>query len=109
MPARPGACTAAIGFRGRVAALPTNFAPLAALTWQVHVYGAASEALARCCADRRLPLHVFPWSAACASAGLTRDALYLLRPDPYVALVEPGGAPPALERYFSERAIQTRS
>ncbi len=86
-----------------------NFAPLAALTWQVHVYGAASEALARCCADRRLPLHVFPWSAACASAGLTRDALYLLRPDTYVALVEPGGAPPALERYFSERAIQTRS
>lgn len=83
-----------------------NFAPLVAMTWQVHVYGNASETLVRCCADRRLPLHVFPWSAACATAGLTRDALYLLRPDTYVALVEPGGEPPALERYFSERGIQ---
>ena len=81
--------------------------PLAAMTWQVHVYGAASEALARCCAERALPLHVFPWSAACAAAGLTRDALYLLRPDTYVALVAPGGDPRPLERYFTERGIRT--
>jgi 2-polyprenyl-6-methoxyphenol hydroxylase-like FAD-dependent oxidoreductase len=88
---------------------PDNFAPLAAMTWQVHVYGLASEALARCCADRSLPLHAFPWSDACVAAGLTRDALYLLRPDTYVALVEPRGDPQALERYLTERAIQTGS
>jgi 2-polyprenyl-6-methoxyphenol hydroxylase-like FAD-dependent oxidoreductase len=88
---------------------PDNFAPLAAMTWQVHVYGTASEALVRCCADRSLPLHVFPWSDACGAAGLTRDVLYLLRPDTYVALVEARGEPQALERYFTERAIQTGS
>jgi len=85
---------------------PDNFAPLAAMTWQVHVYGKASAALVRNCAERKLPLHVFPWSDACAAAGLTRDALYLLRPDTYVALVGPAGEGEELERYFAERGIR---
>jgi hypothetical protein len=88
---------------------PDNFAPLAAMTWQVHVYGKASDTLVRCCASRSLPLHVFPWSDACGTAGLARDALYLLRPDTYVALVEPAGDGQAVERYFTERGIQTAS
>lgn len=86
---------------------PDNFAPLVAMSWQVHVYGKAAETLVRCCANRHLPLHVFPWSDACGAAGLRRNALYLLRPDTYVALVEPAGEGQALEQYFSERAIQT--
>jgi 2-polyprenyl-6-methoxyphenol hydroxylase-like FAD-dependent oxidoreductase len=86
---------------------PDNFAPLADMTWQVHVYGQARASLAKCCAERKLPLHVFAWNAACGAAGLTRDALYLLRPDSYVALAEPRGEPQALEQYFTERAIQT--
>jgi hypothetical protein len=85
---------------------PDNFAPLAAMTWQVHVYGKASDALTSCCADRNLPLHVFPWSNACGAAGLKRDALYLLRPDTYVALVEPSGKAQVLEQYFTDRGIK---
>jgi hypothetical protein len=84
---------------------PDNFAPLAAMTWQVHVYGRASDSLVRLCLDRALPLHVFPWSDACGAAGLRRDALYLLRPDTYVALVDAAGRAQTLERYFTERAI----
>jgi 2-polyprenyl-6-methoxyphenol hydroxylase-like FAD-dependent oxidoreductase len=84
---------------------PDNFAPLASMTWQVHVYGTASDSLVRCCTQRNLPLHVFPWSAACGAAGLRRDALYLLRPDTYVALVDPAAKAQTLERYFTERAI----
>jgi 2-polyprenyl-6-methoxyphenol hydroxylase-like FAD-dependent oxidoreductase len=86
---------------------PDNFAPLVAMTWQVHVYGNASDALVRNCADRNLPLHVFPWNDACDAAGLTRDTLYLLRPDTYVALVDASGRGQALGQYFSERGIQT--
>jgi 2-polyprenyl-6-methoxyphenol hydroxylase-like FAD-dependent oxidoreductase len=84
---------------------PDNFAPLAAMTWQVHVYGRVSDSLVRLCLDRALPLHVFPWSDACGAAGLRRDALYLLRPDTYVALVDPAAKAQTLERYFTERAI----
>jgi hypothetical protein len=37
---------------------------------------------------------------------LARDALYLLRPDTYVALADASGAPAALERYFTDQGIR---
>jgi hypothetical protein len=49
---------------------------------------------------------VFPFAAEHAAAGLTRDALYLLRPDTYVALAEASQDPAVLERYGSERALR---
>jgi 2-polyprenyl-6-methoxyphenol hydroxylase-like FAD-dependent oxidoreductase len=83
-----------------------NFASLAAMDWQVHVYGAAGPALAAWCARQKVPLHLFAWRAEYERAGLARDALYLLRPDSYVALADTAGAPDALDRYFAERGIR---
>jgi 2-polyprenyl-6-methoxyphenol hydroxylase-like FAD-dependent oxidoreductase len=83
-----------------------NFSSLSAMIWQVHVYGAARAELADWCADRHVPLHVFEWKPKHEVAGFARDALYLLRPDTYVALAEASGAPEALDRYCSERGIQ---
>ncbi len=83
-----------------------NFAPLTAIGWQVHVYGAARTALAAWCEQQRVPLHVFDWRAEHEAAGLARDALYLLRPDTYVALAEPSGTTDALERYFGDQGIR---
>jgi FAD binding domain len=85
-----------------------NHESLSALTWQVHVYGIARGSLGEWCATHEVPLHVFPWTEAHAEAGLGRDALYLIRPDTYVALAEASGDPVALEQYFSERQIRTR-
>jgi 2-polyprenyl-6-methoxyphenol hydroxylase-like FAD-dependent oxidoreductase len=83
-----------------------NYAALDAIAWQVHVYGSASEALRQWCAQAGIALHVFDWAEAHEDAGLARGAAYLLRPDTYVALAEPGGSPGALARYFSERGMQ---
>jgi 2-polyprenyl-6-methoxyphenol hydroxylase-like FAD-dependent oxidoreductase len=77
-----------------------NFAPLAAMRWQVHVYGAATPELAAWCAAHDVPLHVFDWWPAHGIAGLAQDALYLLRPDCYVALADPSGSPASLEHYI---------
>src|SRR5438874_10550401 len=52
-----------------------NFATLATLDWQVHVYGAAKAELAAWCAAQNVPLHVFDWRPAHEMAGLGRDAL----------------------------------
>jgi len=82
-----------------------NFEPLATMTWQVHVYGLASSELAAWCASHDVPLHVFDWRSEHEAAGLARDAIYLLRPDSYVALADPSGAPAALERYRAEHRI----
>jgi hypothetical protein len=83
-----------------------NFAPLSAMQWQVHVYGAARPELSAWCAAENLPLHVFGWRSEYQAAGLARDALYLLRPDTYVALADSSGAPDALVRYFADHRIR---
>ena len=82
-----------------------NFAPLAAMDWQVHVYGSASAELAAWCAAQNVPLHIFDWRSEHEAAGLARDALYLLRPDTYVALADGAGAANALDRYFADHGI----
>ncbi len=81
-----------------------NFAPLVSLTWQVHVYGEPTSGLTETCAELRLPLHVFGWQPDMQRTGLMRAAMYLVRPDGYVALADPQGNAENLRRYFKERA-----
>ena len=85
-----------------------NFAPLASMAWQVHVYGEATGDLRSTCAARRLSLHTFPWTDAAARAGLRRDAAYLVRPDSYVALADSTGSGEALTSYFDARPFLQR-
>ncbi|MGH6678694.1 MAG: FAD-dependent oxidoreductase, partial [Bradyrhizobium sp.] len=74
--------------------------------WQVHVYGSAHQELALWCEARGLPLHVFGWRHEYRAAGIFRDALYLLRPDMYVALADPRGAASAIEHYFADHGTR---
>jgi 2-polyprenyl-6-methoxyphenol hydroxylase-like FAD-dependent oxidoreductase len=83
-----------------------NFASLNAMDWQVHVYGSANSALTAWCARQNVPLHAFAWRSEYERAGLARDALYLLRPDSYVALADTSGAPAVLDHYFADRRIR---
>jgi 2-polyprenyl-6-methoxyphenol hydroxylase-like FAD-dependent oxidoreductase len=77
-----------------------NFAPLTSLTWQVHVYGEPRGGLAEVCAELQLPLRLFAWRQGMRRAGLLRRALYLVRPDGYVALADPHADPERLRGYF---------
>jgi 2-polyprenyl-6-methoxyphenol hydroxylase-like FAD-dependent oxidoreductase len=86
-----------------------NFSTLSAMTWRAHVYGEARPDLVDWCARHDLPLEAYAWSPRHAAAGLARDALYLLRPDTYVALADPAGEPAALDRYFIARGIRLGS
>ncbi len=80
-----------------------NFAPLASLSWQVHVYGDARPGVAEACEGLRLPLHLFGWQPGMRRAGLRRAAVYLIRPDGYVALADPHADPERLCRYVDGR------
>lgn len=82
-----------------------NFVSLADMTWQVHVYGAAGRGIADWCSKRKVPLRQFDWREDFAKAGIERNALYLLRPDSYVALAATNGKAAELDRYFQEHAI----
>jgi 2-polyprenyl-6-methoxyphenol hydroxylase-like FAD-dependent oxidoreductase len=85
-----------------------NFAPLRSLDWQVHVYGEASPEMLSLCNSRRLPLQIFKWRHESASAGLRRNAVYLIRPDGYIAVVSPDGGVPALGFYLDRHALACR-
>ena len=89
----------------RRAGTEDNFAPLRSLQWQVHVYGTTSAALEEQCMALGLSLHVFPWESAMKHAGLHEHALYLLRPDGYVALADAAGDPARLAAYARGRGI----
>ncbi|GGY24025.1 2-polyprenyl-6-methoxyphenol hydroxylase [Rhodanobacter panaciterrae] len=80
-----------------------NFDPLTSLAWQVHVYGETSAELTATCAEYQLPLHVFTWNADMPRAGLMLDAIYLIRPDGYIALAAADGKPQRLRDYLLTR------
>jgi hypothetical protein len=82
-----------------------NFAALTSLDWQVHVYGEAAPKIQTACAERKLPLHVFPWRPGMGRTGLRRDAVYLVRPDGYVALADPEGSATAVTSYLDARKL----
>ncbi len=82
-----------------------NFAPLTSSAWQAHVYGEATADLHSACVEHNVPLHTFPWTAAAARAGLERNAVYLVRPDGYVALADRSGSASAVATYFRARAL----
>ena len=83
-----------------------NFTPLKTLDWQVHVYGEASADLSALCQQRGLDLHRIPWAPAMRKTGVKQDALYLVRPDGYVALAEPKGDAERLLAYLDAHGIQ---
>jgi 2-polyprenyl-6-methoxyphenol hydroxylase-like FAD-dependent oxidoreductase len=82
-----------------------NFAPLKSLAWQVHVYGESRQGMADACAGLRLPIRAFAWTPRMGRSGLLRGALYLVRPDGYIALADPDGDPERLRRYFMSRGL----
>lgn len=82
-----------------------NFEFLSSLAWQVHIYGDATTEMRTWCDGNRLPLHVFPWRPVMRSAGLKRNAVYLVRPDGYVGLADAGASTAAIAKYLSERHL----
>ena len=85
-----------------------NFATLTSLAWQVHIYGEANSEIRRVCDERELPLHVFSWGPEAARTGLARDAVYLVRPDGYVALADRDGHAAAVASYMDSRKLRMR-
>jgi len=83
-----------------------NFDPLAAMDWQLHVYGSAPRELVKTCAVLGLQLLELPWGTAARSAGLEEGAAYLVRPDGYIALADPSARPETLTRYLDTHGIR---
>ncbi|MDE1151071.1 MAG: FAD-dependent monooxygenase [Micavibrio sp.] len=74
-----------------------NFAPLMAADWQAHVYGTLGADIG----NPGVPVHCFPYSADARAANLQEGAVYLLRPDGYVAFAASPGDAAKLQNYIA--------
>jgi 2-polyprenyl-6-methoxyphenol hydroxylase-like FAD-dependent oxidoreductase len=82
-----------------------NFAALKGLAWSVHVYGILSPGVKQCCETLKLPLQHFDWDHGMGSVGLVQGALYLVRPDGYIAMVDAEARPSKLSEYCVSRNL----
>lgn len=82
-----------------------NYRSLTSLDWQVHVYGDPAAELQPLCDSRKLSLYVFPWRSEMGRTGIKRNAIYLVRPDGYVALADQEGQATAISAYLDVRRI----
>lgn len=91
---------------GAAEGVECNYDSLEEIRWQLHVYGEVDPELVSWCKEQDLKLVVFPWAQDHhAKAGLTRDAMYLMRPDTYVALVSKYADPSVLLRYMDKHKV----
>lgn len=84
-----------------------NYAPLISLDWQVHVYGEAAPDVRKICDQRKIAMHVFSWHAEMAGVGLQRHAIYLLRPDGYIGMIDPRGFAKSISAYLDKHNLRS--
>jgi hypothetical protein len=83
-----------------------NFEALRSLDWQAHVYGQVDKEFEILCQQLDLSLHVFAWSDGAANAGLKKDALYVVRPDGYIALASIEQSVPKLKTFVEQFSLR---
>jgi hypothetical protein len=83
-----------------------NFAALASLNWQVHIYSNwTCPDISRLCRQRSLAFHVFGWQPEFARSGIRENAAYLIRPDGYIAFADPAAKARTLAAYIDAQGL----
>ncbi len=62
-----------------------NFKSLQLIDWQIHIYGMANPDFKNSIKALGLNLNEYSWNGEAKKAGLEKNAVYLIRPDGYVA------------------------
>jgi 2-polyprenyl-6-methoxyphenol hydroxylase-like FAD-dependent oxidoreductase len=83
-----------------------NFAPLASLAWQVHIYSTwVCPDISRLGKQRGFAFHVLPWQPEFARSGVRENAAYLIRPDGYIAFADPAAKARTLAAYLDAHGL----
>ncbi|KAJ5124128.1 uncharacterized protein N7515_007953 [Penicillium bovifimosum] len=84
-----------------------NFSTLRYVCWQLHAYGEILPHLEEWARDNGVKVFAFDWHDQYVKAGLVKDAVYLLRPDQYIAgIFEGPSIESELKEYFATRGLK---
>ncbi|HTB56407.1 MAG TPA: FAD-dependent monooxygenase [Polyangia bacterium] len=88
------------------AGVPDNMQPLPSPGWQLQIHGDLEAGLRAAVDAEGIPLRLYPWTEAAETAGLARNAAYLIRPDAYVGWCDPQASAPGLGEYLGSRGLR---
>jgi 2-polyprenyl-6-methoxyphenol hydroxylase-like FAD-dependent oxidoreductase len=77
-----------------------NYDALKSLDWQIHIYGAVKSALGLNLRRFDIPTYQFEWNKLAEQRGLSRDALYVVRPDGHIGFISVDQDTRRVENYF---------
>jgi hypothetical protein len=86
-----------------------NYAPLISCNWQIHIYGEPLKEIQEFAESISLPLYTFPFPSETDEAGLKQNALYLIRPDGYIAFCDKRQSVNTLQTYIENLGISTQT
>lgn len=84
-----------------------NFEPLTSLDWQVHVYGVVHHHVRELAEIHGIAVCELAWCENAAHSGLQEDALYLIRPDGYVAFAQSDQEAPDFREYLEKWGLRS--
>lgn len=82
-----------------------NFSTLRDVSWQLHIYGESVPELEKWAREMKVKVFVFHWHDQYGKVGLVKNAVYLLRPDQYIAGIFEGSSVKSLDEYFATRGF----
>lgn len=85
-----------------------NFEPLVSRQWQVHCYGSPAPALNNLLTKKNIPIYIFEWRPEAATAGYLENAIYIIRPDGYIGLVNRIGDIQKISEYCDTYIFQNK-
>ena len=88
------------------AGVPDNMQPLPSPGWHLQIHGQLEAGLRAAAEAEGIPLRLHPWTKAAETAGLARNAGYLLRPDAYVGWCDPHPDAQSLTAYLRTHGLR---
>ncbi|EKV19034.1 FAD binding monooxygenase, putative [Penicillium digitatum PHI26] len=82
-----------------------NFSTLRDVSWQLHIYGDSVTEFEKWAREMKVKVFTFHWHDQYGKVGLVKNAVYLLRPDQYIAGIFEGSSVNGLVEYFTTRGF----
>lgn len=86
-----------------------NFKSLKLLNWQIHVYGEVNPDFKNSIQALNIKLNEYSWNEMAKKSGIEKNAVYLIRPDGYIAFANSSQDSNKIEEYLRLHGVRSES